>query len=65
MASEKKKRKVDKRLHWGRGGRFLKAKGKGIKRLDFFTSSQRRINNDLRKEICAEPFQLGDLLMKR
>ncbi len=45
MASEKKKRKVDKRLHWGRGGGFLKHVGKGIKRLMFFTSSQRKENN--------------------
>jgi hypothetical protein len=28
MASEKKKRKVDKRLHWGRGGAWLKWVGK-------------------------------------
>jgi hypothetical protein len=45
MASNKKKRKVDKRLHWGRGGRFLKFVGKGIKRLTFFTPSQRKKNN--------------------
>jgi hypothetical protein len=44
MASENKKRKVDKRLHWGRGGNFLKSKGKGIKKLDFFTPSQRQEN---------------------
>ena len=54
MSSENKKRKVDKRLHWGRGGSFLKAKGKGIKGLDFFTSSQRRLNNDIKEEVCAE-----------
>ena len=42
MASENKKRKTDKKLHWGRGGRFLKHKGKGIKRLDFFNASQRK-----------------------
>jgi len=47
MASEKKKRKVDKKLHWGRGGRFLKEVGKGIKRLSFFTSSQRQINKKI------------------
>lgn len=47
MSSESKKRKVDKKLHWGRGGRFLKASGKGTKRLDFFTSSQRRKNNKI------------------
>lgn len=51
MTSTKKTRKCDKRLHWGRGGHFLKAKGVGIKRLDFFTSSQRRVNNDLRQEL--------------
>jgi hypothetical protein len=45
MTSENKLRKVSKKLHWGRGGRFLKAIGKGIKRLDFFNASQRKINN--------------------
>ena len=45
MASEKKKRKSDKRLHWGRGKNFMKWIGKGIKRLCYFTSSQRRVNN--------------------
>lgn len=47
MSAENKKRKVDKRLHWGRGGGFLKAKGKGIKRLDFFTASQRQVNKKI------------------
>jgi hypothetical protein len=51
MTSENKKRKTDKRLHWGRGGRFLKAIGKGIKRLDFFNASQRRKNNNLNEEL--------------
>ena len=50
MASEKKKRKVDKRLHWGRGGRFLKETGKGIKGLSFYTPSQRRIDNQIELE---------------
>lgn len=50
MAFEKKKRKVDKRLHWGRGGRFLKSKGKGVKGLDFYTSSQRRVDNKIEDE---------------
>lgn len=43
MSSEKKKRKTDKRLHWGRGKYFCKHKGKGIKGLHFYTSSQRQI----------------------
>lgn len=42
MASENKKRKTDKRLHWGRGGNFLKHREPGIKRLDFFNASERR-----------------------
>jgi len=41
MTAESKMRKVSKKLHWGRGGRFLKASLKGIKRLDFFNGSQR------------------------
>lgn len=44
MASEKKKRKTDKRLHWGRGKSFMKDVGKGIKGLSYFTSSQRKAN---------------------
>jgi hypothetical protein len=47
MSSENKKRKTDKKLHWGRGGNFMKHIGKGIKRLDFFTASQRRLNNKI------------------
>lgn len=47
MASEKKKRKVDKKLHWGRFGYYLKNKGKGIKGLDFFTPSQRQENKKI------------------
>lgn len=55
MASENKKRKTDKRLHWGRGGGFLKEKGKGIKRLSFFTSSQRNLNKiEGKKEVDNE-----------
>lgn len=46
MASENKKRKVSKKLHWGRGGNFLKEKGKGVKGVSFFTSSQRKLNNN-------------------
>lgn len=44
MASEAKKRKVDKRHHWGRGGNFLKSPDgyKGVKGLDFYTPSQRQ-----------------------
>lgn len=45
MASEKNKRKSNKRLHWGRGKYFMKYVGKGIKGLSYFTSSQRRANN--------------------
>lgn len=45
MASEKKKRKSSKKLHWGRGIAFMKWVGKGIKGLVYFTSSQRRANN--------------------
>ena len=45
MASENKKRKADKRLHWGRGRHFMKWVGKGVKGLVYFTSSQRRENN--------------------
>ena len=45
MASEKKKRKADKRLHWGRGKCFMKWVGKGIKGLTYFTPSQRQANN--------------------
>ena len=48
MTSESKKRKVDKRLHWGRGRGWLKATGKGMKRLIFFNASQRKLNNDLK-----------------
>jgi hypothetical protein len=44
MSSNKKTRKTSKRLHWGRGRNFLKHKGKGIKRVTFYTSSQRRID---------------------
>lgn len=52
MASEKKKRKTDKRLHWGRGKYFMKWVGKGIKGLTYFTSSQRRSDKlSLKKEI--------------
>jgi hypothetical protein len=51
MASENKKRKVDKKLHWGRGGGFLKESGPGIKRLSFYTSSRRK---KLKKELIKE-----------
>jgi hypothetical protein len=47
MSSENKKRKSDKKLHWGRGKHFMKWVGKGIKRLTYFTSSQRRVNNKI------------------
>lgn len=45
MASESKLRKIAKKLHWGRGGSWLKAKGKGIKGVSFFTPTQRKQNN--------------------
>jgi hypothetical protein len=44
MTSESKRRKSDKRLHWGRGHYFMKWVGKGIKGLTYFTSSQRQEN---------------------
>jgi len=47
MASEKKQRKSDKRLHWGRGKYFMKWVGKGIKGLVYFTSSQRQKNKKI------------------
>lgn len=42
MASQKKKNKTDKKKHPGRGGSFLKEKGKGIKGLSFYSSAQRK-----------------------
>lgn len=45
MASEKKLRKTAKKSHPGRDGKFLKQKGKGIKGVSFFTSSDRMVNN--------------------
>lgn len=50
MASENKKRKTDKRLHWGRSRHFLKHKGVGIKGLHFFTASQRQVNKKINLE---------------
>ena len=50
MTSESKKRKTDKKLHWGRGGSALKNKGKGIKRFDFFNASQRQQNKKIDDE---------------
>jgi len=41
MASEKKMRKISRKLHWGRSSCFLKASGKGIKRVSFYTPSDR------------------------
>lgn len=51
MTSEKKKRKADKRLHWGRGKNFMKWVGKGIKGLCYFTTSQRQANKKIDTEI--------------
>jgi len=57
MTSESKLRKVSKKLHWGRDGRFLKSFGKGIKRLNFFNASQRQKNKkETNKEIENEKF---------
>ena len=47
MASEKKMRKVSKKLHWGRGGRWLKEKLAGFKGVSFFNASQRKLNNKI------------------
>ena len=47
MTAESKMRKVSKKLHWGRGGGWLKEVGKGIKRLSFFNASQRRANKKI------------------
>jgi hypothetical protein len=47
MASENKMRKVSKKHHWGRGGRFLKNSGKGIKGLDFYNASQRQVDKKI------------------
>ena len=47
MASEKKKRKTDKRLHWGRGKYFCKRKFKGIKGLHYYTPSQRQVDKKI------------------
>lgn len=46
MASENKKRKVDKRLHWGRGRSFLKDKTK-LKGVCFYNSSLRKQMNKI------------------
>jgi len=52
MTAENKMRKVSKKLHWGRGGGFLKNCSKGIKRLDFFNASQRQaIKKETRNEV--------------
>lgn len=41
MSSEKKKRKCDKRLHWGRDGKWLKP-GNKVKGVSFYTSGERK-----------------------
>lgn len=46
MSSESKKRKVDKRLHWGRGRNFLKDKTK-LKGVCFYNSSLRKLINKI------------------
>ena len=55
MASEKKMRKISRKLHWGRSSCFLKASGKGIKRVSFFTPSDRAsINQEAQNELERE-----------
>lgn len=51
MASENKKRKSNKRLHWGRGKNFMKWVGRGVKGLVYFTSSQRQVNKKIDMEL--------------
>lgn len=46
MTSENKKKKVDKRHHWGRGRHFLKLKFK-MKGICFYNSSLRREINKI------------------
>lgn len=50
MASEKKKRKTDKKLHWGRGKSFLKEKAKGIKGTSFYSPAQRQTTKTVRED---------------
>ena len=47
MTSESKMRKVSKKLHWGRGGNWLKEFRKGIRRVSFYTASQRRVDKKI------------------
>jgi hypothetical protein len=47
MAAENKKSKTDKRKHWGRGGNWLKEKGKGNKGISFYNSSQRQADKKI------------------
>ena len=42
MASQKKLRKIAKKLHWGRGKWWFKSKGKGVKGVSFYTPSDRQ-----------------------
>jgi hypothetical protein len=44
MASENKKAKTDKKNHPGRAGNWLKASGRGMKGISFYTASDRRRN---------------------
>ncbi len=44
MASEKKMRKTAKKLHWGRGGSWLKEKVAGVKGVSFYTPAKRRLD---------------------
>lgn len=45
--STNKFEKSNKRKHFGKGGGFLKHKGKGVKRCHFYTSSQRRVDKKI------------------
>lgn len=50
MASESKMRKVDKKLHWGRGGGFLKSNLGRLKRVFFYNASDRQKNKKIEDE---------------
>ena len=66
MASESKKRKANKKLHWGRGKHFMKWVGKGIKGLCYFTSSRRhQIVHGEKLELDMDDFvETFDIIMK-
>jgi hypothetical protein len=43
-------RKIDKKLHPGRGSAFLKSKGKGIKGISFYNASERKARKETKTE---------------